>query len=108
MIKLTISKFGDMHFAEPQTAYVWLNVKEIGSDAINVLPTVHKSINEAKEQMEKNTNTQLAIVSQLPPKEFKIESKEIFEADNFREAYHAKVKEIFEESKLYDKVEVVL
>lgn len=97
-----------MQFAEPQTAYVWLNVREIGANAISVMPTVHKSIEDGKKDMEKNTNNQLALVCQLPPKEFQLEGKEIFEADNFREAYHAKVKGLFESSKLYDKVEVVL
>jgi len=109
MIKVTLKKFGSIEFIDAQEVYIWLNAKEKGKDTVGILPTCHKSINEAKEKMETNTDSHLSLISLIAPQEVLITDATIFDAKaNYRLAYHEAFAAKLIESKLYEKVEVVL
>jgi hypothetical protein len=109
MIKVTLKKFGNIEFIEAQEIYIWLNAKEKGKDTVGILPTCHSSIESAKDKMETNTDSHLALISLIAPQEILIKNTELFTTDaNFRLAYHNAFKKLLEDKKIYEKVEVLL
>jgi len=109
MIKVTLKKFGNIEFIDAQEIYIWLNAKEKGKDTVGILPTCHYTAEDAKKTMELNTEPHLSLISLIPPKEILITDATIFDANvNYRLAYHEAFAAKLIESKLYEKVEVVL
>ena len=109
MIKITLKKFGNIEFVDAQEIFIWLNAKEKGKDTVSILPTCHKSAEDAKKTMELNTDPESSLISLIPPNEVIITDATIFYVKaNYRLAYHEAYAKLLEGKKLYEKVEVVL
>jgi hypothetical protein len=88
MIKITTQTYaGGVKLAEPKTAYIWLNAKEIGANKIGILATVHHTAEDAKAKQEKNTDQLLSVNLMIPPQEVQFDF-DFTKEGNFRQLHH--------------------